>query len=76
MLTFKIEKDADEFHTWCPELKGCHTHGATRQEALDNLKEAVALYANATQDAEDRQRAYEELHNGEALNLGQAVAEW
>jgi predicted RNase H-like HicB family nuclease len=44
MVSFKIEKDGKEFHAWSPELPGCHTHGATRAEALANLKDAVRLY--------------------------------
>ena len=44
MVTFRIEPDGKEFHAWSPELKGVHTHGATRAEALANLKEAVQLY--------------------------------
>ncbi len=44
MITFKIEPDTVGFHTWSPELPGCHTHGATRAEALANLKDAVQLY--------------------------------
>jgi len=44
ILTFRIEKDGNEFHVWCPQLPSCHTHGATRAEALKNLKDAVALY--------------------------------
>ena len=43
-LTFKIEKDGSEFHAWCPELEGCHTHGETLAKALENLKDAVQLY--------------------------------
>lgn len=43
-LTFKIEKDGDEYHIWCPELKGCHTHGRTVSESVNNLREAVHLY--------------------------------
>jgi predicted RNase H-like HicB family nuclease len=43
-LTFKLEKDGDKWHAFCPELKGCHTFGATKQEALVNLKNAVLLY--------------------------------
>ncbi len=42
--TFKIEKDGDQWHTWSPELHGCHTHGKTVKEALENLKDAVQLY--------------------------------
>ena len=43
-LSFKVEKDGDEFHAWCPELPGCHTHGKTKHQALENLKDAVQLY--------------------------------
>jgi len=44
MITFKIERDGATFHAWSPELPGCHTHGATRADALRNLKDAVNLY--------------------------------
>ncbi len=43
-ITFEIEKDGDQWHTWSPELPGCHTHGKTVKEALENLKDAVQLY--------------------------------
>ena len=43
-LTFKLEKDGDQWHAFCPELSGCHTFGATKQEALAHLKNAVLLY--------------------------------
>jgi len=44
MLTFRIEKDGNKYHAFCPELKGCHTFGDTPKEALDNLKDAIELY--------------------------------
>ncbi len=44
MVTFCIEADGDGFHAWSPELPGAHTHGATRGDALANLKDAVRLY--------------------------------
>lgn len=44
MLSFKIEKDGEKFHAFCPELKGCHTFGKTPEEALRNLKSAISLY--------------------------------
>jgi predicted RNase H-like HicB family nuclease len=43
-LTFKLEKDGDQWHAFCPELSGCHTFGPTKQEALAHLKNAVLLY--------------------------------
>ncbi len=52
VLTFKIEKDGNEFHAWCPELSGCHTHGETVTKALDNLKDAVQLYLDTMMEEE------------------------
>jgi predicted RNase H-like HicB family nuclease len=51
-FTFKIEKDGNEFHSWCPELVGCHSHGKTQHEALENLKDAVQLYLDAMMEEE------------------------
>ena len=28
----------------CPALKGCHSQGETREEALENIQEAIQLY--------------------------------
>jgi len=28
----------------CPDLKGCHSQGSTREEALANIKEAIRLW--------------------------------
>ena len=33
-----------------PELPGCHTQGETKQELLDNIKEAVELYLEVQGD--------------------------
>ena len=39
-----IEKDEHGFYAWCPELKGCQSQGATLEEAIANIKEAIELY--------------------------------
>ncbi|MCX6634250.1 MAG: type II toxin-antitoxin system HicB family antitoxin [Acidobacteria bacterium] len=39
-----IEKDENGFYAWCPELKGCQSQGATLEEAIANIKEAIGLY--------------------------------
>ena len=44
LLKFKLEKDGRKWHAYCPELAGCHTFGATKEEALKNLKDAALLY--------------------------------
>ena len=40
----KFEDGRDAWHASCPVLKGCHTWGYTRQEALANVLEAIELY--------------------------------
>jgi len=39
-----IEPDGDEFHAYCPDLKGLHTCGNTEQEALVNAQDAAIAY--------------------------------
>lgn len=40
-----IEQDEDGIYVAeVPSLPGCITQGATRSEALDNVKEAIGLY--------------------------------
>lgn len=39
-----IEKDGDEYHAYCPVLKGLHTCGETEEEALKNAKNAISAY--------------------------------
>ena len=42
----------------CPSLPGCHSQGATRGEALENIKDAIRLWLevaneDATQEAQE-----------------------
>ena len=36
-----LEADSGGFHVAAPALKGCHSWGATREEALENIEEAI-----------------------------------
>jgi len=39
-----IEKDEHGYYAWCPELKGCQSQGASLEQALANIREAIELY--------------------------------
>jgi len=39
-----IEKDEHGYYAWCPELKGCQSQGASLEETLANIREAIELY--------------------------------
>ena len=34
----------------CPSLPGCISQGQTRQEAIENIREAIALYIEALEE--------------------------
>lgn len=43
----------DEDGYWiaeCPSLPGCNTQGKTREEAMENIKEAIDLYIEVLQE--------------------------
>ena len=48
-----IEPDEEGFHVYCPLLKGCHTWGKDRKEAMKNIEEAVELYIEDMLEAGD-----------------------
>jgi predicted RNase H-like HicB family nuclease len=58
-----VEKDHDGYFAFCPEIQGCYTQGATHEEALQNLKDAVRLHV------EDRIQAGEEIPQPESISL-------
>lgn len=39
-----IEKDANGYYAYCPELEGCQTQGDSLEEVMANIKEAIELY--------------------------------
>jgi len=39
-----IEKDAHGYYAFSPDLPGCQTQGESLEEAVTNIKEAIALY--------------------------------
>jgi predicted RNase H-like HicB family nuclease len=43
-FTVVIEPDEDAFHAYVPALPGCHTFGATIDEARTNIAEAIELH--------------------------------
>jgi predicted RNase H-like HicB family nuclease len=48
-----VESD-EGFAVWCEDLPGCNSQGATREEALQNIKNAISEYLAAQPQIEER----------------------
>ncbi len=46
-----LELEADGgYHIYTPSLKGCHSYGSTREEALKNIAEAITLWLESARE--------------------------
>jgi len=46
-----LEKCPDDFSAWVEDVEGLYGAGRSQDEALENLKEAMALYVKHNKDA-------------------------
>jgi predicted RNase H-like HicB family nuclease len=40
----KLLKSEEGYAVWCPALPGCWSQGASEQEAMENIKDAIVEY--------------------------------
>jgi predicted RNase H-like HicB family nuclease len=43
-VVVEYDRETRGYAVYCPELPGCASAGDTEKEALENIKEAIALY--------------------------------
>jgi len=61
-LSTVIEKDAEGYFAFCPELQGCYSQGDSYEEVLENIRDAIRLHI------EDR------LESGEDVPVAKVVS--
>jgi len=62
-LSVILEKDADGYFVFCPELQGCYSQGDSYEEALENIKDAIRLHI------EDRLENEEDIPIYDSISL-------
>jgi predicted RNase H-like HicB family nuclease len=55
------------FAVSCPALPGCHSQGATREDALAAIRDAISLWQEVAQEDAQRELAAEGAHYTRAL---------
>ena len=40
----RLKESEEGYAIWCPTLPGCWSQGETREEALENIKDAIQAY--------------------------------
>lgn len=58
-----IEKDKDGYFAFTPERQGCYTQGDAYEQAIENIRDAIALHI------EDRLDCGEEIPQSESVSL-------
>lgn len=53
VMKFKVVLEREEdggYIVYCPVLKGCRSQGDTKEEALNNIKDAIKLYVETVEE--------------------------
>jgi predicted RNase H-like HicB family nuclease len=66
-FTAIFQRDGDGWVAWVEELPGANTQGDTRDEARENLKEAVTMILEANRELAERELAGKEVVKEELL---------
>jgi len=55
-MTYKITivESEEGFAVWCDDLPGCASQGETKDEALNNIREAIREYLDVIPEVEAR----------------------
>ncbi len=45
-----VERDGKGYHVFCPSIPGCHSHGRSYEQALENIQDAIRLNLELMRD--------------------------
>lgn len=62
-FTIIVERDADGYMAYCPQLQGCYAQGDTYEEVLINIEDVIRLHI------EDRSESNESWNEPRSINV-------
>lgn len=62
-----LVESSEGWAVWCDDLPGCCSQGATREEALENIREAIAEYLAAKTEEISGDSEVRAIHHAEVL---------
>ncbi len=55
----RLRESEEGYAVWCPSLPGCWSQGKTKEEALENIKDAIQVYLEAIEEVnKDHESCY------------------
>ncbi len=58
-----LKKSEEGYAIWCPGLPGCVSQGQTRDEAIENIKDAIESYLEVVEElGVNEESAYVEIN--------------
>lgn len=46
----KLKESEEGYAIWCPSLPGCWSRGETKEETIENIKEAIQAYLETVEE--------------------------
>ena len=58
----RLKESEEGYAVWCPGLPGCWSQGKTKEEALENIKDAIQVYLETVEEVnKDTESFYVEV---------------
>ncbi|WP_017324340.1 type II toxin-antitoxin system HicB family antitoxin [Synechococcus sp. PCC 7336] len=58
----RLKESEEGYAVWCPSLPGCWSQGETKEEALENIKDAIQIYFETLEEVDrDAESLYVEV---------------
>ncbi len=66
-----LQKTEEGYYIWCPDLPGCASQEETKEEAIENIQDAIAVYLEVKAELNQGIESMATIIKGLGLNIRQ-----